>query len=225
MLEIRELSKTYRGPAGPLRVLRGLSLGVAAGEFVAVQGRSGCGKTTLLLAAGGLLRPDGGQVLVNGQDLYALSEEARARFRAAHIGFVFQQFHLIPYLSARENVLAAALAVPVPEARARADELLAALGLDGRAGHVPAELSTGERQRTALARALLHRPRLLLADEPTGNLDRESAEIVLNHLADFARGGGAVLLATHDPEAASRAQRVVRLDAQTPASAEVGVRA
>jgi ABC-type lipoprotein export system ATPase subunit len=225
MLEIRDLSKIYRGPAGTLRVLQGLSLEVAAGEFVAVQGRSGCGKTTLLLAAGGLLRPDAGRVLVAGQDLYALPEEARARFRAAHIGFVFQQFHLIPYLSALDNVLAAGLAVKVPDARARAEGLLAALGLAERRRHVPAELSTGERQRTALARALFHRPRLLLADEPTGNLDRDSAEVVLNHLAEFARSGRAVLLVTHDPEAAARAQRVLRLDAQAPIAVEVGVQA
>jgi ABC-type lipoprotein export system ATPase subunit len=225
MLEIRELSKTYRGPAGAVRVLRGLSLEVAAGEFVAVQGRSGCGKTTLLLAAGGLLRPDAGSVLVAGQDLYTLAEEARARFRAGHIGFVFQQFHLIPYLSALDNVLSAGLALKVSDARARAEGLLAGLGLAERCRHVPAELSTGERQRTALARALLHRPRLLLADEPTGNLDRDSAATVLNHLADFARAGGAVLLVTHDPAAAARALRVIRLDAQGQLAPPVGVHA
>jgi ABC-type lipoprotein export system ATPase subunit len=223
MLEIRELSKTYRGLAGAVRALNGLSLDVAAGEFVAVQGRSGCGKTTLLLAVGGLLRPDAGRVCVAGQDLYALSEEARARFRAAHIGSVFQQFHLIPYLSALDNVLAAALALKVPDARARAERLLADLGLAERARHVPAELSTGERQRTALARALLHRPQLLLADEPTGNLDRASADTVLDQLAAFANAGGAVLLVTHDPEAAARAPRVVRLDAPAKLAPEVGV--
>jgi ABC-type lipoprotein export system ATPase subunit len=221
MLEICELSKAYRGPTGPLRVLNGLPLEIAAGEFVAVQGRSGCGKTTLLLTAGGLLRPDTGRVLVAGQDLYSLSEEARARFRAAHIGFVFQQFHLIPYLSALDNVLAADLALKVSDARSRAVSLLSALDLADRARHVPAELSTGERQRTALARALLHRPKLLLADEPTGNLDRASAEVVLNHLAEFARAGGAVLLVTHDPEAAARAHRVVRLDVQPTPAVEV----
>ncbi len=214
MLEIRNLSKTYRGPDGPLTVLRGLDLDVGAGEFVAVQGRSGCGKTTLLLAAGGLLHPDAGRVAVAGQDLYALSAEARTRFRAARIGFVFQQFHLIPYLSVLDNVLSPALALKVPDARVRAEELVAALGLAARRHHVPAQLSTGERQRTALARALLNRPGLLLADEPTGNLDRDSADVVLGHLADFARNGGAVLLVTHDAEAAARAQRVVRLEAR-----------
>jgi ABC-type lipoprotein export system ATPase subunit len=224
MLEIHTLSKTYRGPDGLLTVLDGLNLHVAAGEFVAVQGRSGCGKTTLLLAAGGLLHPTSGTVLVAGQEVYALSDAARARFRAARIGFVFQQFHLVPYLSVLDNVLSPALALKLPDARARAEELVAAVGLTPRRHHVPAQLSTGERQRTALARALLNRPGLLLADEPTGNLDRDSAEVVLNHLADFARGGGAVLLVTHDAEAAARAQRVVRLDAPAR-TAETGVRA
>ncbi|MCI0457069.1 MAG: ABC transporter ATP-binding protein [Gemmataceae bacterium] len=212
MLAISNLTKTYRGPAGPVTVLDGLSLDVAAGEFVAVQGRSGCGKTTLLLTAGGLLRPDSGRVTLAGQDLYVLSEEGRARFRARHVGFVFQQFHLVPYLSVLDNVLAPTLALRSPDARDRAEQLLTTFGLAHRARHVPAELSTGERQRTALARALLNRPQLLLADEPTGNLDRDNSEIVLGHLSDFARSGGSVLLVTHDPEAAARAQRIVHFD-------------
>src|SRR5436190_3276399 len=223
ILELHHLTKTYPGPAGPVTAVADLTLTVAAGEFVAVQGPSGCGKTTLLLTAGGLLHPDAGRVVVAGQDLYALAEEPRARFRAAHVGFVFQQFHLVPYLSVFDNVLAPALALKRPDARSRAEELLGEFGLTERRRHVPAQLSTGERQRTALARALLNRPKLLLADEPTGNLDRDSAEVVLGHLADFARGGGAVLLVTHDAEAAAKAQRVLRLDA--PARAETGVRA
>jgi ABC-type lipoprotein export system ATPase subunit len=213
MLEIRHLRKSYPTPRGPVQALADVSLQVGAGEFVAVQGPSGCGKTTLLLAAGGLLRPDSGQVLVSGQDLYELSAEARARFRAATIGFVFQQFHLIPYLSVLDNVLSPTVASPVADAAGRARELLERLGLAGRAQHVPAELSTGERQRTALARALLPRPRLLLADEPTGNLDEAAGEVVLGHLAAFARTGGAVLLVTHDRQAAAHAQRLVLLSA------------
>jgi putative ABC transport system ATP-binding protein len=212
MLEIHNLSKTYQTTKGPVPVLSDFSLRVDPGEFVAVRGPSGCGKTTLLLAAGGLLRPDEGRVLVNSQDLYRLDAEARARFRAEQIGFVFQQFHLVPYLSLRDNVLTPSLARPLLDARQRAEELLARLGLEGRAHHVPAQASTGERQRTALARALLHRPRLLLADEPTGNLDEASGGIVLNHLAEFARAGGAVLLVTHDARAADFAQRTICLD-------------
>jgi ABC-type lipoprotein export system ATPase subunit len=211
LLRIDRLSKAYLGPSGRLEVLRDLSLELAPGDFVAVRGPSGCGKSTLLLAAGGLLAPDVGSVVLEGEDLYALSSEQRASVRARKIGFVFQQFHLVPYLSARENVLAAGLGVGWQDT-ARAEELLARLGLAGRAGHVPAQLSIGERQRTALARALFNRPRLLLADEPTGNLDPGSGQAVLTQLADFAAGGGAVLLVTHEAAAAASARRVVTLD-------------
>src|SRR5438477_12184732 len=169
MLDIHGLAKSYLGPHGPVRALSDMSLHVAAGEFVAVRGPSGSGKTTLLLMAGGMLEPDSGHVFVAGRDLYRMPSEARARLRAASIGFVFQQFHLLPYLSVFENVLAAAVAHPGPKVRDRAAELLASLGLSERLHHLPSQLSSGERQRAALARALLHRPPLLLADEPTGN--------------------------------------------------------
>jgi len=212
LLDLARIGKTYRpGQPGEVRALPPLSLHLAAGEFVAVQGPSGCGKTTLLLIAGGLLAPTEGRVTLAGEDPYALSPERRAEFRARHVGFVFQQFHLVPYLNVLENVLAPALACPLPDARARAEELLARFGLPDRRHHVPGELSTGERQRTALARALLHRPKLLLADEPTGNLDRENAAVVHDHLREIARAGGAVLLVTHEETAAARADRIVRL--------------
>jgi len=213
VLRIEELTKTYRASGRQVRALDGVSIQVAPGELVAVEGPSGCGKTTLLLVAGALLRPDGGQVTLAGQDPYALAPEARARFRAEHIGFVFQQFHLVPYLSALDNILAPALARDLPEARGRADELVERLGLSARRGHVPAELSTGERQRAALARAILGRPPVLLADEPTGNLDEENGRAVLGHLADYAAGGAAVLLVTHDPRAAGYAARVLLMEA------------
>jgi len=209
LLHIDELKKAYRAAGKGVRAVDGFSLSVAAGEFVAVRGPSGCGKTTLLLAAGGLLRPDAGRVTIAGQDPYALSAEERARFRATHVGFVFQQFHLVPYLTVLENVLAAAIARPAADARERAEGLLASFGLADRAAHVPAELSTGERQRAALARALLNQPKVILADEPTGNLDPASAEVVLGRLKEFAGQGGAVLLVTHDPLAAEYASRSV----------------
>jgi len=211
MLRITHLSKLYQGPQGTVQALDGVSLAVEPGEFVAIQGPSGCGKTTLLLAAGALLRPSGGRVLLNGKDPYALSAERRARIRAESIGFVFQQYHLVPYLSVLDNVLAPSLAMPRPEARARAQELVARFGLTERIHHLPAQLSTGERQRTALARALLNRPGLLLADEPTGNLDADNSEMVLHYLAEFAQEGGAVLLVTHDTGAARYAGRVLQL--------------
>ena len=210
-LTISHLTKSYAGPRGTVRAVTEFTLALQAGEFVSVQGPSGCGKTTVLLTAGGLLQPDAGQVVVDGCDLYAQSAAARAQVRATKIGFVFQQFHLIPYLSVWDNVLCPSLAADLPAAHRRAHELIERFGLTQRRDHVPAQLSTGERQRTALARALLSQPRLLLADEPTGNLDAENGAVVLTHLADFARAGGAVLLVTHDPRVAQYAPRNVHM--------------
>jgi ABC-type lipoprotein export system ATPase subunit len=211
MLRVENLTKNYRAAGKNVCALDAVALAVGPGEFVAVHGPSGCGKTTLLLAAGGLLRPDAGRVAIAGEDPYAFSPEARARFRASRVGFVFQQFHLVPYLTVLDNILAPSLASPAADAPARARELMAHFGLAERAAHVPAELSTGERQRAALARALLNRPALLLADEPTGNLDPASAKVVLVHLAAFAAAGGAVLLVTHDPLAAEYAGRAIKM--------------
>jgi len=211
MLSITSISREYIGSAGRIAALRDFTAAVKTGEFVAVQGPSGCGKTTLLLICGSLLAPDAGMVMVDGTDLYALPGDERAHFRARQIGFVFQQFHLIPYLSVRDNVLAGALATGAPPPMDRAEELIERFGLGSRVGHVPSELSIGERQRVALARALLNRPKLVLADEPTGNLDDASGEIVLKALADYARDGGAVLMVTHDQRASRVAQRVLHM--------------
>jgi putative ABC transport system ATP-binding protein len=209
MLHLTNVSKSYRGQNGPISALAGVTLCVAPGEFVAVRGPSGCGKTTLLLTAGGLLRPDAGQVMIDGHDIYALGAEALARLRATYIGFVFQQFHLVPYLSVVENILAPALALPRSDVRRRADQLMETFSLTDRRHHVPAQLSTGERQRTALARALLQQPKLLLADEPTGNLDPDNGRAVLDCLAAHAKAGGSVLLVTHEPQAAAVAQHTL----------------
>ncbi|MDG1895300.1 MAG: ABC transporter ATP-binding protein [Fuerstiella sp.] len=213
LLLIDGVSRTYTDAHSTVHAVDDVSLQIAAGEFVAVQGASGSGKSTLLLMAGGLLKPDSGQVQVDGQDPYGLKPDARADFRAQNIGFVFQQFHLVPYLSVLENVLAPAMAVPGTEAetRDRALQLIERFGLSDRQQHVPAKLSSGERQRTAMARALLNQPKLILADEPTGNLDHDNADTLLGYLADFAADGGAVLLVTHDDRAVACAQRVVHL--------------
>ncbi len=210
-LKIDKLTKTYNGREGKVAALADVSLTAEAGEFLAVMGPSGCGKSTLLLTAGGLQSPTEGTVEVAGKNLVDMTAEQRARHRAAHIGFVFQQFHLVPYLNVLDNVLAPSLALDIPDGRARARELVARFGLENRAGHVPAKLSTGERQRTALARALFPGPKLILADEPTGNLDRENAEIVLRHLEEFAAAGGTILLVTHDATMADRADRTLHL--------------
>ena len=214
LLSLDSVHKTYQSNGRAVQAVVSASFSLEPGEFVALQGKSGCGKSTLLLVAGGLLRPDQGSVQVVGEDLYLASAARRAAHRAKHIGFVFQQFHLVPYLNVLENVMAVRLAgggSSPAETRSKAEELVARFGLTERAGHRPKQLSTGERQRTALARALMNDPELILADEPTGNLDPENAGLVLSQLSAFAKNGGGVLLVTHDRTAADRAQRRVRM--------------
>ena len=216
-LQLVGVRKTFAGPDGDVPALADVSLEVGKGEFVAVVGRSGSGKTTLLLSAGALMEPDRGRVVLAGVEPYAVSSGKRARLRAEKVGFVFQQFHLVPYLTVLENVLAPSLGSSDAGRRRaasdRARELIERFGLAERARHVPAELSVGECQRAALARALLNKPDVLLADEPTGNLDPDNAATVLSALGEFARAGGAVLLVTHDREAAGFADRTLRLEA------------
>jgi putative ABC transport system ATP-binding protein len=214
MLELTGVTKTFPrndGETDVLHALRDVTLSLPPGEMLAVQGPSGSGKTTLLLTAAGLLRPTSGTVRLDGTDFYSLVPEDRAGLRARSMGFVFQQFHLVSYLSVRDNVLLPALAAHVPHAGRRADELIERFGLADRASHKPAELSIGQRQRTALARALLTDPRVILADEPTGNLDGENAAEVMRALDECTRDGRAVLLVTHDPTAAEFAHRTCLL--------------
>jgi putative ABC transport system ATP-binding protein len=211
MLKFKNITKSFDGPEGKVIALNEVSFSVSPGEFLAVRGPSGCGKTTLLLTAGGLLRPSTGQVFLDGQDPYMLSSELRSRMRASMIGFVFQQFHLIPYLTVRQNIMAPSLALPAKEAEQRTQELINDFGLNDRAGHVPAQLSTGEKQRTALARALLNKPKIILADEPTGNLDEDNSDIVFDYLAQYVSDGGCVLLVTHDVRATSHATKSLQM--------------
>ncbi len=218
MLVLERVVKTY--PKGNRRItaLAPIDLKAGEGQFVAIQGPSGSGKTTCLLIAGGLLRPDSGSVRVNGQDLYGMTRNQLAAFRSQNIGFVFQQYHLIPYLTVLENILAPEAARGGTGNHARGCELAAHFGLEHRLDHTPAELSSGEKQRTALARALLFQPRLLLADEITGNLDHVNAEIVMGYLREFVKAGGAVLLVTHDGEIARQADRVEYLAGEREAA-------
>ena len=211
MLEFKNVSKWFNGAQGKVTALKDISFSVRPGELLAVRGPSGCGKTTLLLTAGGLLRPSDGQMSIDGQDPYALSPEMRSRLRARTIGFVFQQFHLIPYLTVRQNIMTASLAAPLKEASERTQKLISHFGLDDRADHVPARLSTGERQRTALARALLNQPKVIMADEPTGNLDEDNAQTVFGYLSQYVSDGGCVLLVTHDDRAAAHATRTLQM--------------
>jgi putative ABC transport system ATP-binding protein len=212
MLEFKNVSKWFNGAQGKVTALKDVSFSVQPGELLAIRGPSGCGKTTLLLTAGGLLRPSDGRISIDGQDPYALSPEVRSRLRAETIGFVFQQFHLIPYLTVRQNIMTASLAMPLKETSKRAQQLISCFRLEDRANHVPARLSTGERQRTALARALLNEPKVILADEPTGNLDEDNAQTVFGYLSQYVSDGGCVLLVTHDTRAAAHATRTLKMN-------------
>jgi putative ABC transport system ATP-binding protein len=197
-----------------LTVLDQVDLTIAASEFVAIVGPSGSGKSTLLGLLAGLDRPSAGSVLLEGTALEALSEDALARLRKARLGFVFQDFQLLGNLTARENVLVPLELNRVPDARARCDELLARVGLRDRAHHYPAQLSGGEQQRVALARAFAPRPGILLADEPTGNLDARTGADVLALLVELReRDGSTLVVVTHDERVAARADRQLRFEA------------
>ncbi len=209
MLELNAISKQHVTRSEPLVILRDISMRVEGGESVSIMGPSGSGKSTLLNIIGTLDKPTSGDFSIDGASPLTLSNKELARFRNRQIGFVFQDHHLLPQLSALENVLLPTLAFSdVSGATERANELLDRVGLALRTDHLPAELSGGERQRVAIARALIHQPKLLLADEPTGNLDRKSAEAVTDLLFELQRADGCTLLmVTHSPTLADRCQR------------------
>ena len=211
-LELRRVSKTYRDNGQPLAVLHDISLTLAAGSITALLGRSGCGKTTLLNLAGAMDFPTSGAVLLDGRSTSTLSEAELTTVRRTRIGFVFQFFQLLPALSALENVEVPLLLAGAQRARETARERLRWVGLEDKAHSLPYQLSGGQMQRVALARALVHSPDLVLADEPTGNLDTASGDQVLNLLREATtRFGATILLATHSTEAAAIAERRVRL--------------
>ncbi len=211
MLRCEQLTQSYRSGQGRLTVLQDISFSVDAGEFVALVGPSGSGKTTLLGLLAGLDRPESGSVWLDGTDLGALDEDARAAVRGAKVGFVFQSYHLIPTLTAVENVEVPLELRGEPDPT-RARELLVRVGLGDRTGHYPAQLSGGEQQRVALARAFSARPRILFADEPTGNLDQRTGAAIIDLMTALNREAGTTLvLVTHDPDLAGRARRILRL--------------
>jgi len=213
-LELRGVARRFRTEAGVLTVLTDASLALAAGEIVALVAPSGTGKSTLLHLAGLLEKPDGGEVFFDGRAAGTLSDDARTAIRRQGIGFVYQFHHLLPEFTALENIVLPQMAAGVARkaAEARARELLAAFGLGGREAHRPGKLSGGEQQRVAICRALANRPRVLLADEPTGNLDVGTSARVFGELLEAVRGQGmAALIATHNPELAAKMDRVVTL--------------
>jgi ABC-type lipoprotein export system ATPase subunit len=213
MLEMRQVAKVFSGSVETVNAIVDIDLKIEAGEVAAIHGPSGCGKTTLLLIAGAMMKPTRGNVLIDQVNPYELDSKKRAKLRGETIGFVFQQFNLIPYLSVFENViLSARPGQNKSKIKDKAKILLERFDLMDRVCHKPGELSTGQQQRTALARALINDPKLILADEPTGNLDKQNAGIVIEHLHNIAQQGAAVLIVTHDSIVDKYCFRKVNID-------------
>ncbi|PRY92707.1 putative ABC transport system ATP-binding protein [Hasllibacter halocynthiae] len=212
VLSLRDAALSLGGNAGRVDILKGVTLDVARGETLGLTGPSGSGKSSLLMLMGGLERPTGGTVRALGRDLHAMDEDALARFRRDHMGVVFQSFHLIPTMTALENVATPLELAGAPDAWDRAEAELGAVGLGARAAHYPAQLSGGEQQRVALARASAPRPEILLADEPTGNLDAANGAAIMDLLFGLRdRHGATLILVTHAPDLAARCDRELRL--------------
>ncbi|MBV7377692.1 ABC transporter ATP-binding protein [Maritimibacter dapengensis] len=212
VLRLTDVSLSLMGNAGPVDILRGITMDVERGETLGLTGPSGSGKSSLLMLMGGLERATGGTVTALGQDLGPLDEDALARFRRKHMGVVFQSFHLIPTMTALENVATPLELAGAPDAFERAAEELASVGLDHRTDHYPAQMSGGEQQRTALARAAVTRPEILLADEPTGNLDGTTGAAIMDLLFGLRdRHGATLVLVTHAEDLAERCDRVLGL--------------
>ncbi len=208
LIALKDLTKNYNGK---VKALDRVSLEICPGEWVAVMGASGSGKTTLLNMIAALDQPTSGLLLVDGVDLLALTEEDRARFRREKVGLIFQQFHLVPYLTALENVMLAQYFHSMAD-EAEARSALAQVGLEERARHLPSELSGGEQQRVCIARALINQPKILLADEPTGNLDAENEKAITEIFRALHRAGHTLLVVTHDPNIGQEADRIVELE-------------
>ena len=213
MLEMESVSKVHRTHDQTVTALDNASLSIPPGDFVSMVGPSGSGKSTLLLTLGGMLSPSAGRVLLDGESLYEMPQGRRASIRREKIGFLFQTFNLVPYLSALENVQVPLLLAGAgsAEQKDKAVALLEHVGLADRLGHKPPELSVGQQQRVALARMLANGPEIILADEPTGNLDPETSRQVISFLQEINEEGGTVVMVTHDPDAAAKAKRTLRI--------------
>lgn len=213
MLRMKAVSKIYNHRNKVVNALREATLDIPEGDFVAVVGPSGSGKSTLLLLLGGMLSPTSGEILLDGQSLYSLHSDERARLRREKIGFLFQTFNLVPYLTALENVQLPLFLTGVDEAdqEQKAVTLLERVGLGDRLYHKPQELSVGQQQRVALARMIANKPSIILADEPTGNLDPDTSQQILSFLDEINREGHTIVMVTHDPRGAQKAKRTLRL--------------
>ncbi|HEX2976982.1 MAG TPA: ABC transporter ATP-binding protein [Bacteroidales bacterium] len=209
MIKIKNLTKVYRKGEQNFVALNDITLNIEKGSFMSVTGHSGSGKSTLLNAIGGLVHPDSGSVYFNGKDIYSAGTKELNQYRKEKVGFVFQQFHLVPYLSVAENIL---MSCREKSHAGKLNRLLEECALSAQKDKYPSELSVGEKQRAAFIRAIISGPELLLADEPTGNLDPENSTILLNMIKEFNSNGGTVILVSHDPAVSSFAAKTVRLE-------------
>ncbi len=212
MIKLKGINKNFFSSDGQVNALRGNDLEITKGEFVIIRGPSGCGKTTLLMTMAGILGPTSGSVKIDGNNLYTSGIIKRNKFRAQYFGFVFQMFHLIPYLNVVDNVILAGPGAAKKADKTRAKDILEKLGLTERICHRPSQLSSGEKQRVALARAFFNEPPILIADEPTGNLDPENAAVVHDHLSKYHKQGRTVVLVTHDSNVDLQADREILMD-------------
>ena len=213
MIQINGLNKSLFGGGHKVNILNGIDLVIPSGQFVAITGVSGSGKTTLLSLIAGLDEPTGGNITIDGQDITKLSEDELAELRSQHFGFIFQNFNLIPTLTALENVTLSAELNGSNGTQKKSTELLSLVGLENRNHHYPAQLSGGEQQRLSLARAFINEPTIVLADEPTGNLDSENSKRILDLMSDLHRNKkSTIALVTHEPDVANKAERIIVLD-------------
>ena len=211
MITMTSMQKIFKSNGSSFVALKGINIGISRGEFVSIVGQSGSGKSTLLSIIGGITPPSDGQITIDAIRIYALSLEKLADYRREHIGFVFQQFHLIPYLTAGENVMLPLCVTGRRDMVKLAENALRKVGLDHKMSRLPSQLSGGEQQRVAVARAIVNSPPIILADEPTGNLDTETGNGIFNLLEELNHEGHTVILVTHNPELANRTQRTITL--------------
>ena len=212
MLEVKNISKQFGSGKNQVAALKTINLKVDTSEFVLIKGESGSGKSTLLFIMGGMLRPSSGEVIVNQKDIAKLTENERNRYRAKQVGFVFQSYHLLPYLNVKENIMVSNGLDTIPISEEEVYNIVEELGIKDRLYHKPSQLSAGEKQRVALARALITHPSLILADEPTGNLDEKNTIEVMNYLKAYQQKGGTVIMVTHGHLADSYATRTITLN-------------
>lgn len=201
MLTVKNLTKVFRSKPSDVVALHKINLSIEEGQFVLIKGPSGCGKSTLLFTLGGMLQPSYGEVLFNGKDIYQASSKELLYYRARHIGFVYQSYHLIPYLTIMENILLVNKTANQIVSRSEVIALAKEFNLEERLHHKPSELSVGEKQRAALLRALIVKPQIIIADEPTGNLDPDNSHIIMQHFKAFHENGGTIIMASHGTEA------------------------